>query len=333
MNHLSYFIQRYFMHYLIGQKNYGQNTLSSYRDTFKLLIKFLKENGYNISRMGLGDLTSGNILEFLKWLESSRNNSPTTRNTRLAHIKSFYSFVSIENPEHIDTCSKISRISFIKTKQVPPKYLQEEIVKELLDSINQQDRTGIRHLAIITLLYDSACRVQELINLNVSDIKLDSVGDIYVRGKGAKHRHIPLLPQTCKVLQKYLGLYQLQNERPLFTNSRGERLTRQGIGYILNKYINIIRKRTPDRVETKISPHILRHSKATHLVNAGVSIYNVRDFLGHSSVETTQIYLTSSLEITQRAIETASNKIVHDSSHYYTVGEKDDLLNFLDTFK
>ncbi|WP_459771579.1 tyrosine-type recombinase/integrase, partial [Alkalibacterium sp. s-m-28] len=85
----------------------------------------------------------------------------------------------------------------------------------------------------------------------------------------AKHRHIPLLPQTGNILKKYLSLYQLQNERPLFTNSRGERLTRKGIGYILNKYINIIREETPDRIETKISPHILRHSKATHLVNAG----------------------------------------------------------------
>ena len=328
---LSHYIQSYFMSYLISQRGYGSNTISSYRDTFKLLFLFLSENGKKVTRLPLDDIDRTCIIEFLQWLESRRNNAVSTRNVRLAHLKSFWGYVLSIAPEISGHCSQIINIPFKKADKKPPSYMTEAETSLLLGMPDCTTRSGIRHVAMLSLLYDSGCRVQELIDLNVADVTLGSICKLFVKGKGNKFREIPIMQETGKVLTKYVQIYDLQSDKSLFSNSRGDRLTRAGISHIMNKYKNLANEQNVAAFQGNVSPHLMRHTKATHLVNHGVSIYNVRDFLGHSSVTTTQVYLTSNPEVTREAIENASLKTVPDSVEYYSSEEKSDLLAFLET--
>jgi len=324
---LSYYIQNYFLSYMIAQRGYGSNTISSYRDTFKLLFQYLSENGRTIPKLKISDVNRTHILGFLDWLETNRKNSVATRNVRLAHIKSFFGHVLTITPELSEHFSQIMRLKSKKTEKKPPKYLTETETEALLKAPDGGTINGLRHLSMLTLLYDSACRVQELIDLNVADITIGSICKIFVKGKGKKEREVPILPETGKILLQYIKIYRLQPNQALFSNKQGNRLTRAGVSYILNMYAGKSRGNTSASSST--SPHKMRHSKASHLISHGVSIYDIRDFLGHESVVTTQIYLTSSPEAKRAAIEKAALKTTQDSDSFFSDDEKEDLLEFL----
>jgi integrase/recombinase XerD len=330
-NSLSYYVQNYFLSYLISQRGYGDNTVASYRDTFKLLFVFLESNGKKLSKLKLTDISQTCVLQFLEWTETERHNAVSTRNLRLAVLKSFFSYVLSISPEFSGQCTDIINISAKKVEKKPPIYLTESETKLLLNAPDRNCREGIRHMAILTLLYDSACRVQELIDLNIADVTIGRCCKVFVKGKGSKYREIPIFGETGRILKYYINAYGLKSDDALFTNRSGERLTRAGVSYIMNKYKKLLREQYADSFDLSLSPHRIRHSKATHLVNENVNIYNVRDFLGHASVTTTQVYLTSNPEVTRKAIEKASSKTVSESNDYYSLQEKEDLLAFLET--
>ena len=329
--YLSFYVQRYFMSYLMKQHNYGANTISSYRDTFRLLLAFMAESNADISKIAIYDISHDRVLEFMTWLAEVRKNGVSTKNVRLAHIKSFFRYVMMTTPEHSEQCRKILSIPFGKEDKKPPVCMSTDAIKQLLASIDSSVDEGLRHLALLSLMYDSACRVQEIIGLNVMDFHSGQCCRIYVHGKGNKYRSIPLLSETEKIVSKYIKHFRLTPDSPLFCNKNGERLTRQGIRYIIQKYSKMANENTPGIIEGSAYPHILRHSKATHLVNRGVNIYNVRDFLGHESVATTQIYLTTNPEITRKAIESVAEKTVPESLDFFSKEDRDDLLSFLDS--
>lgn len=330
-NTLSFYVQRYFISYLIGQHNYGKNTVASYRDTFKLLQLFLNEHNRRKKNILLSDIDKDCIIRFLEWLDTARRNSPTTRNIRLAHLKSFFHYVQNEEPSFAWQCEIVMNIPFTKVEKHAPVYMNEDSVSCMLHSIDSKTKEGLRHLAILSLLYDSGCRVQELIELKVKDVQFEKGQRIYVHGKGNKYREIPITPTTERILKNYLKAFPYHADEQLFTNRKGEALTRQGIRYILQKYAAGTDDPHVNSASRKVHPHLLRHSKATHLVNAGINIFNVRDFLGHSSVVTTQVYLTSNPEITRKAIERTASKTVPESMDYYSAEEKQSLMEFLET--
>ena len=327
---LGFYVQRYFSSYLIGQHNYGKNTVASYRDTFRLLLTFLDKNHQRKKNIPISDVDKTCILRFLNWLDTERGNSPATRNVRLAHLKSFFHYVRIEDPALADQCENVMNVPFTKAEKRPPEYMDEDSVSHMLHAVNPESKDGLRHLAILSLLYDSGCRVQELINLKVKDIQFEKGQRIYVHGKGDKYREIPITSSTEKILKKYLKSLPCSGNDVLFTNRKGEPLTRQGIRYIMQKYAAESKKSTPGDFSGAAHPHLLRHSKATHLVNAGVNIYNVRDFLGHASVATTQVYLASNPEVTRKAIEKIAAQTVPESIDYYTKTEKQSLMDYLE---
>lgn len=327
----SFYLQRYFMSYLMKQHNYGSNTISSYRDTFRLFIKFMAESHIDISKIDIEEVGYDRTLKFIAWLADVRKNSVSTKNVRLAHIKSFFRYVLMTAPEYSEQCRKILNIPFGKDNKKPPACMSADAIKQLLASIDLSSDEGLRHLALLSLMYDSACRVQEIINLNVVDFHAGQCCKIYVHGKGNKYRSIPLLSETEKIVSKYIAHFRLASDSPLFCNKKGERLTRQGIRYILQKYSKKANESAPGIINGSAYPHRLRHSKATHLVDRGVNLYNVRDFLGHESIATTQIYLTTNPEITRKAIESAAEKTVPESLDYYSQDERKDLLSFLDS--
>ena len=332
MNNLfSFYLQRYFMTYLIKQHNYGQNTVSSYRDTFRLFLMFIAESRPKVSTLIIEEIGYDLICEFMSWLEINRKNSVSSMNVRLAHMKSFFRYLMMSSPEYADQCNKILNIPFGKTEKKPPACLSAAATKSLLAVVDSKTKDGLRHLAIMSLLYDSGCRVQELIDLNVSDFHSGQCSRIYVHGKGNKFRSIPLLGETEKILSKYVKQFKLSADSPLFSNKRGDRLTRQGVRHILSKYTEMAKTKEPDVIIGSVYPHLLRHSKASHLVDGGINIYNVRDFLGHESVATTQVYLTSNPNVTRKAIESAAAQTVPESVNHFSPEESDDLISFLDS--
>lgn len=328
---LSFYIQKYFLSYLIAQRGYGDNTAASYRDTFRMFLAYLEKEGHKTSNVKLAVVDRECVQGFLEWLGTERQNGVSTKNVRLAHLKSFYGYVMTISPEFSQYCSMIMSIPFGKAPKKPPAYMTEAETAHLLDAPDKETREGLRHLAILSLLYDSGCRVQELIELNVGDVAMGKCCRIFVHGKGDKYREIPVLGKTGKILQKYVGAYGLNQQDILFSNKQGNRLTRAGISYIMNKYKSIVNSQLPNKLPEKISPHLMRHSKSTHLINAGVNIYNIRDFLGHASVTTTQVYLTSNPEATRKAIEKVSQETVPESTNYYSERVKSELMEFLES--
>ena len=267
----------------------------------------------------------------MTWLGETRKNGVSTKNVRLAHIKSFFRYVMMTAPEHSDQCRKVLSIPFGKEDKKPPACMSKDAIKQMLALIDSSSDEGLRHLALLSLMYDSACRVQEIIALSVKDFQAGQCCRIYVCGKGNKYRSIPLLSETEKIVSKYIKHFQLAPEAPLFSNKIGERLTRQGIRYIIRKYSKMVNQAKPGTIEGSVYPHRMRHSKATHLVDSGINIYNVRDFLGHESVATTQIYLTTNPEVTRKVIESVAEKTVPESLDFFTKEERNDLLSFLDS--
>lgn len=330
-DNLAYYVQRYFSAYLMAQRHYGDNTIASYRDTFRLLLIFLDEKPHKKSSLKITDVGYECCSTFLQWLEESRGNAVSTRNVRLAHLKSFFNYVYLQAPEFADHCNLVLSIPFANVGRKPPKYLTIEALAHLLQSVDAKKKEGLRHLALLSLLYDSGCRAQELISLRVCDVQFRKCYRVYVHGKGDKYREIPILPETAAILQKYIRIYNLQNTSVLFTNVNCEPLTRQGIRYIIRKYVAEAREGHPDEFETEGFPHLFRHSKATHLVDSGVNIYNIRDFLGHESVVTTEVYLTANLELSRKVIEAAASKTVPQSGDFYSAKEKESLMEFLET--
>jgi len=222
-----------------------------------------------------------------------------------------------------------------KQPQVPPKYLSINELKLLLNMPDKTSPRGRRDIVLLTLLYDSGARVQELIDLQVGDINLKNFPTVTLHGKGNKTRIVPIMPETTKMLDGYLKENQQligNTSKVLFPNREGTKLTRAGINYILNKYIQKAKNKSPDLFKVEITPHTIRHSKASHLVQSNINIYYIRDFLGHVSVKTTEIYATCNPEFTRKAIENASIELTKDDG-YYDINKKDELLSFLKGYR
>lgn len=198
---------------------------------------------------------------------------------------------------------------------------------------NLNGQSGCRDLSIIALMYDTGARVQEIADLQVVDIRTKAPATIKLTGKGRKTRIIPLMPQTMSIMKKYIAehklLDEIKNNPPLFFNRMGKKLTRAGLSYVLNKYVEQAKVVNKGLFPEKVSAHVLRHSKAMHLLESGVNLIYIRDFLGHSSVTTTEIYAKSNPEIKRKAIEDASAKVLPKEK--FTTKEKEDLSEWLKT--
>lgn len=272
------------------------------------------------------------IESFLGWLKTERNSSTSTCNQRLAAIHAFFRYVQYEHPEYAALCQQILFIKFAKTEQAELNYLSVDGVKAILSVPDANTAKGIRELAILSLMYDSGARVQEIADLRYGDVRLTSPATVKLTGKGRKSRVVPLLQGNVKILSAYIQNNQkaLRNRDDiLFFNHSGSQLTRSGIGYILSKNVNIARNINPEIIPDKISPHCLRHSKAMHLLQSGVNLIYIRDFLGHTDVKTTQIYARADVSLKRKAIEAAS--VIDVASDLKSWTEDSDLMSWLNS--
>ena len=301
-------MSKYLTEYLPGIQGVSYNTIASKRDAYILLLKYL-DDAQNIKAedVDIPLLSRETIIKYLEWLEKSRGSSVSTRNIRLAAIKSLFSYIQTQTPDYIYQCQQILSIPRKKEPGHTLEYLTIEGIKSVLDAVETSSRTGFRDLTLLSLMYDSAARVQEIADLSVNDFRAEKPSTLRLTGKGSKTRIVPLMSTTSDLVSKYISIYHPsyrgEYNVPLFSNRKKEKLTRAGIAYILKKYIKIAREKQPDLIPETVSPHGLRHSKSMHMLQAGVPLIYIRDFLGHSEISTTEIYARCDSEQKRKAIE------------------------------
>jgi len=321
----------YFSTYLPLTCGVSPNTCNSYRDAFKLLLLyFQEEKGVPANSIELRMLNRNLVSDFLDWLEAQRKVSVTTRNQRLAAMKAFAHYVQYRNPEYLENCTDIITMRPKKHEKPVIPFLTEDELKALLAQPDPSTRHGLRDLTLLSLLYDSGARVQEITDLQLKDIRLTNPAMVTLTGKGRKARQVPLMKETCTLLDTYIRNFDLNSEpltAPLFFNKKGEALSRYGITYILKKNVS---KAELDGSARKISPHGLRHTKAMHLLRAGVNMIYIRDFLGHVDISTTEVYARIDAEMKRKVFE---EKVPNFTPNTTMPWEEDkDLLQWLTQF-
>ena len=326
------YLTGYLSVYLPGIRNLSPHTIASYRDTFKLFLTFCQDEKYiSPECLTLSHIDNDLVLEFMTWIEAARKCSIATRNQRLAAIHAFFRYVQAEMPERLLMHQRILAIPLKKTGKPAISYLTTEALESILKQPDRNTPAGRRDLLVLTVLYDSGARVSELTDLLVRDVRLAQPSTITLKGKGRKVRHVPLMSRTASLLGDYLEERQLtadyRLDHPLFFNSRCQKLTRAGISYIIDKYIEDVRKQSNILLPDKVSPHVFRHTEAMHLLQANVNLVYIRDFLGHASVTTSEIYARADDRIKRLALEKAYSPSVVDDVPAWQ--EDKDLLNWL----
>lgn len=314
----AYSLTSYLSKYLPGEVGSSSNTIKSYRDTFSILIKYCaSEENIAAEKLDLQHLDMKLIGRFLNWLEEERKCSTPTRNQRLAAIHAFFKYLQMEHPHSLHQYQQILAIPMKKFRRKSVNYLALDAIENLLDTPDRNTKDGRRDLVLLSLIYDSGARVQEIADVRVADVRLQSPATIKLMGKGNKSRIVPLMEPMARLIRQYLKENNLGlphcNEYPLFRNRRGNKLTRSGIAYILKKYFAEARKSFPEYFPDTISPHILRHSKAMHLLQSGVNLVYIRDLLGHVSVQTTEIYAKADSSAKRKALEKAYTDVVSEN--------------------
>ena len=277
MKNFSYYLSHFLKEYLVVERNMSSKTIRSYKTTFQMLITyFVEEENMKLIDITFENVTKEMILDFLNYLEGEKKNSIRTRNQRLAAIHSFYQYCSVEEIEHIENIQKILSIKTKKYEKKVQEYLTKEEVQTLLASIEPSNKIGRRNLLVLSLLYDTAARAEEIIHLKLEDIRLEEQL-VILTGKGNKQRIVPIMENTKKLIISYLkenkieSGYLFQNKMKLPMNETFIR--------------DIVKSK-----DKKLSPHIFRRSRATHLLEAGVNILYIKELLGHEDISTTQEY-------------------------------------------
>ena len=296
--------------YLPAQRNLSANTVKGYRDAFVLLLRYCRKvRGFAVERLTLESIDAGLIVEFLRHLEKERGCCARTRNHRLATLHSFFRYVQMEEPERILHCQRILAIPLGRVTQAEPTYLSVEDLAAILEQPDLSTPQGRRDAVMLSLLYDTGARVQELIDLSVADIRLASPPQVRLAGKGRKIRIVPLMLGTAHNVCEHLKEHALDRperaNEPLFVNRQGKRFSRWGVRHLLSKYSERARLKRAT-LPRKITPHTLRHTKAMHLLQSGNPAVVIRDFLGHSDIQSTQIYAKADLDMKRRALEKAN---------------------------
>lgn len=305
------YLSRFLSEYLPHERNMSKNTGISYRDTFVQFIDFMKNvRNISVNQLKLKHLTRDSVTSFLQWTMDVRHCSAATRNYRLAAIRSFVSYLQYIVVDRSEEWQRILSLKAMKSEVKALNYLSTEGIKLLLEQPDTTTWQGRRHLAILSLMYDTGARVQEIADLTVDSVRIEHEPyTIRIKGKGNKTRIVPMVKEQVGILRQYMEDNKLNDVNkygnPLFFNNRHEKITREGISYILRTYLNMARNVSPELIPARISCHSIRHSKAMHLLESGVSLVYIRDILGHVSIKTTDIYARADSKAKREALERA----------------------------
>ena len=296
-------LHRYFCQYLVGQRNLSPQTVGAYRDTFKLLIRFLEQRyRKKADDLSVEDLDAPRILAFLDDLERRRGNSARTRNARLAAIRSFIRYTASVEPLLLPVAQRLLAIPVKRFEHRDVGFLNREQIQTLLEAPDASTQTGLRDRVLLMLMYNTGARVSEITALCVGDLHLEASASVHIQGKGRKQRSVPLWRQTVRVLRQWLKVTDASPEQPVLPNAHGSKMTRAGVAQRLRRTFACAAKRDPSLHKRRVSPHIIRHTTAMHLLQSGVDLSVIALWLGHESIQTTHQYLQADLESKKKAL-------------------------------
>lgn len=297
-------LQEYFTEYLINQRRASQHTIASYRDSFCLLLKYAQQQLKKPPVvLELSDLNARFIGDFLIHLEKDRGASVRTRNQRLSAIHSFFRYISLYVPEYIALIQQVLAIPNKRYEKRIVEFLERSEIDALLEVPDRETWVGRRDSTLLMLMIQTGVRVSELRSLCWQDVVLGAGAHLRCRGKGRKERCTPLTKQMVVKLRAWLRECKSSPADPLFPGSRGSPLSTDAVQYLLAKYAAIAQKKCPSLKQKRVSPHVLRHTAAMQMLEAGIDRTMIALWLGHESVETTQIYLDANLAMKEKILE------------------------------
>ena len=326
-NRFSKLVQEFLTSYIIGECNYSINTKSSYSTTFYLFLEFMnEEKNIKPNKIEIETITKEVIVQFLDWLETNRSVSISTRNQRLACIKSFYKYVQTNEPDLFESCSTILSI---KNKKVPNKmisYFTENEIKIMINYLN--NIKDLKKLTMICVLYETGARVSEFINIKLSDLNLSENANITLYGKGNKTRIVPISQELVKLINKYIKeIYINYGDDYLFYSTHKKKYYRNSINKIIKQLVKKLKQKYQNYFNGNYYPHSFRHTKASHLYNNGTPLLYVKEFLGHSTITSTEIYATPDAK--RQREEILKNSEIINTKNKYSSNKIDDLDNWL----
>jgi site-specific recombinase XerD len=297
-------LERYFTQRLVHQRQASAYTIASYRDTFRLLLQFAQKRLHRSpSALAIDDINAPLVVEFLDELEKTRDVTARTRNLRLTAIRSFFRFVAFEAPAHAAQIQRLLAIPAKRYARALVPFLSRLEVDALLAAPDQRTWSGRRDHALILLAVQTGLRLSELTGLHQRDLQFGTGAHVRVIGKGRKERCTPLSKNTRAVLAAWVKEPQKLPDQPLFPNASGGRLSAHGVQYLLAKHVASATTACPSLKNKRVSPHVLRHTTAMDLLQQGTDRTVIALWLGHESIETTQIYLDADLEMKQRVLD------------------------------
>ena len=332
--YLGYWLRPFLIEYLIVTRNLSRNTQMSYRDTFRMLVSYVSTLiSIEIDNLKISDITTDVITKFLDYLEIERKVSVSSRNNRLAAIKAFAKFLAWKSPEHIDWCHHVSLIPSKKTEKRMITYMDKSEIEALADApLKTCKYQGIRSRdhVIILFMYNTGARVSEVIGVKVKDVAMPpkrGMPMVTLHGKGRKERICPLWEDFWDLLKPFID-NKLPNDY-LFLNRYNQPMSRFCIYEMIKKYSQDVILDHPSLANKRPSPHVIRHTTATHLLNSGADIDMVRNWMGHSSIDTTNIYAEISMERKLEALKKCEQSVSDTPSRKWS--EDKELITFLDS--
>jgi site-specific recombinase XerD len=327
---LGSWIRRFLMEYLVGERNLARNTQQSYRDAIRILVVFTATKAHKkVDELLIPDIDADLLRAFLRHIEEKRKCSVSSRNQRLAAIHALAGFIAERCPEYLDWCAKLRAVRSKRSAPKPVCYLEKPEIDALLEAPSAVTKLGCRDRALLLFLYNSGARAEEAAKLCIEDLSLHSGADgtlssVCLHGKGGKVRTCPLWVSTTVTLKNLVA--GRDGKERVFLNRRSEPLTRFGIHEIVTRYAQAAMSCVPDMHKKRIGPHTIRHTTATHLLRAGVDINTIRAWLGHVSINTTNIYAETDLEMKAKALGLCAVKSKRSLKRW---GDDPDLMSFL----
>jgi site-specific recombinase XerD len=303
---LGSWIRRFLLEYLPGERNLARNTQRSYRDAIRLLLLYAGGSLHrSVDDLTIGDIHAEMVRKFLRHLEERRKCSIASRNQRLAAIHGLASFIAERCPEYVEWCAQIRTIKSKRSAPVPISYLEKHEIDALLAIPNRATRVGFRDHTLLLFLYNSGARADEVAHVRIEDLHLQTGGNstpssVRLQGKGSKVRTCPLWPSTTTALNKLIS--SREGKERLFLNRNGKPLTRFGVHDVVTRHAQTAMAHIPEMRQKHVGPHVIRHTTATHLLRAGVDINTIRAWLGHVSINTTNIYAETDLDMKAKAL-------------------------------
>ena len=300
-------LQAFIIDYLYSQKRASVRTVESYRDTFRLLLQFLQQTtGKAPTALHTLDMDAPAILRFLDHLESQRHNQAQSRNVRLAAVHSFFRMVAIRDPASVGVATRVLAIPAKRTDKRLLGYLSRPEMDALLNGHDLSQWASRRDHALLLTLYNTGARVSEMTGLQRSQVQFGTKSFVQFKGKGRKERAVPLWPSTSRTLQSWFAELDADaryRAAVAFPNARGAALSRDGVAYLLQQAVKRSATLCPGIAHKRVTPHLIRHTSAMHLLQAGVDITIIALWLGHESTQTTHGYIEADLALKEKALE------------------------------